>query len=86
MEAFWIDIKDAGGSFLPKEANLSTFFPKTWDESKIFEEIAFAVKNKTPKGKVYQGVTSDGVISIEITYDGTNVKSAYPSFTNGFKQ
>ena len=65
-----IEIKDANGNWIPKDAN-SSFFPNGWDEDKILEEIAYVraqIGNKLTE-RIWKGPASDGT-QIQVEYTG----------------
>ena len=83
--------KGPDGIEIPKSGNggKSTFFPDTWDEARILDEVEYAVKNNA--GQVpasaggapnqFYGFSKDGKIKIEFYYnDATGaINSFFPS-------
>jgi len=83
--------KGPNGIEIPKTGNggKSTFFPDSWDETKILEEVEHAVKNNV--GQVpasvggapnqFYGFSKDGNIKIEFYYNDSNgaINSFFPS-------
>ena len=77
-----IDVKDVNGNWIPKTAQ-SSFFPRTWDEQKILNEIQNAFINKTfVSGNTWKGLSSEGIeIRMFLKTDGTNqIITAFPIF------
>ena len=77
-----IDIK-SGNSWVPK-TNKSTFFPDTWTNDKVLNEIAFVRSKPGNKitDRIWKGKASDGVTDIQVEYtgplDNLTFSTAYP--------
>ena len=61
-----IDIKDQStGDWLPKQA-MTTFFPSSWSDQTIINEITIAFNNKqkfeSPNGTYWVGTSSGGIL------------------------
>ena len=83
--------KGTDGIVIPKTGNggKSTFFPDSWDEARILDEVEYAVRNN--KGLVpqsaggasnqYYGFSKDGKIKIEFYYNESTgaINSFFPS-------
>ncbi len=79
-----VEVKDANGNFIAKKSNggYSTFFPDSWDQMRVLDEIKHARNNKKfVSGNEYWGYSKDGKIKIHmyLRNDGTII-SAYPKF------
>lgn len=80
-----VSVKDANG-FIAKTDNggYSTFFPESWDQIKVLDEIKHAVtvsNRNLVKGNEYWGYATDGITKIHyyLRTDGTII-SAFPKF------
>ena len=55
---------------------LSSFFPQSWDEARVLEEVALIIKNPTNQVgtniRLYKGLASDGITNIEIRMTGSS--------------
>jgi Bacterial EndoU nuclease len=55
---------------------LSSFFPKSWDEARVLEEVALIIKNPANQVntniRLYRGLASDGITNIEIRLTGSS--------------
>ena len=75
LKEAYIDIKDGSGNWVPKSAR-STFFPPTWDEDRVLEEMARvqSVLSNKVDNRIWKGTASDGT-QIEIRYTGANINN-----------
>ena len=62
---------------IPKNA-LSTFFPSTWSQDRVFEEVAEIMRNSGNQvgsnPRLYRGIASDGT-NIEIRLTGSDINN-----------
>lgn len=75
-----VAVKKANGSWVDKNAK-STFFPDSWSQQKIKEEVSGAFKNSTiaPNGK-WKGVSPSGVKIEGYTDSHGNIATAFPVY------
>lgn len=75
---------EGNNNWIPKREN-STFFPSSWSNDRILEEIAYVrskATNQVPQRK-WTGLSSDGILTIEVRYTGGDINnltfdSAFP--------
>ncbi|GEM_PF-1646622 len=80
-----VEVKDDNGIYQPKLTNrggYSTFFPDSWNQQKVLEEIAYAYKNRIPvSGNIFEGTSIDGLIKIQMYLrSDKSIISAFPVF------
>lgn len=77
----------SNGSEIVKSNNrgVSSLFPDSWPESKIIEEVEYAIKNnkgkipEKPNGNEFYGMSSDGKVEIHFYYDiDGSIRSYFP--------
>jgi hypothetical protein len=78
-------IKLQNGTELVKTNNAgkSTFFPDTWNEAKVLDEVEYAISNNQgkiptkPNGNEYFGLSRDGKVEIHFYYNTNGTISSY---------
>ncbi len=78
-------IKLQNGTELVKTNNAgkSTFFPDTWNETKVLDEVEYAIANShgkiptKPNGNEYFGLSRDGKVEIHFYYNTNGTISSY---------
>ena len=68
-------MKDANGNWISKQQR-STFFPDTWDEDRVLEEIARLRVNPSNRvnDRSWYGAATDGT-QIEVRYTGADINA-----------
>jgi hypothetical protein len=70
-----VQVKDTNGNWISKQQR-STFFPDTWNEDQVLEEIARLRANPGNKinDRLWSGVAADGT-PIEVRYTGADINN-----------
>ena len=76
-----VDVKDANGNWIQKNAE-STFFPDNWSKDRILEEIsdAFRNPNKITIGNKWEAISPSGIKIGGYLDPHGNIATAFPIF------